>query len=289
MQRTGHASYIEASNGQGYVAYLCGRPLREKVLVDWSLGCSMLGRETCIAPVKWEDGWLRLENGGEVPPEEYYSTLPEVKYPEKPERDYFDKDTLPLHYKTLRSPFNEVGSLTEREGFLRIYGREAITSANKQSMVARRLDAFSAESTTLLEFEPKTFQQMAGLTVFYDTYNFYYLYMSTDEMGHNVLRMCVRDGLKFSNPINGAINIGKQSEIYLRASVENLKLNFYYSLDGITFLPAGGDLNIASLSDEAYGEIGHEGHTGTFIGMACQDLTGNHNYADFEFIEYKAK
>ncbi|MBP3491233.1 hypothetical protein J6K35_05145, partial [bacterium] len=29
--------------------------------------------------------------------------------------------------------------------------------------------------------------------------------------------------------------------------------------------------------------------TGTFIGMACQDLTGSHKYADFEYIEYKGK
>lgn len=291
MQRTGHASYIEASNGQGYVAYLCGRPLREKVLVDWSLGCSMLGRETCITPVKWEDGWLRLENGGEVPPEEYYSTLPEVKYPEKPERDYFKNDTLPLHYKTLRSPFCEVGSLTEREGFLRIYGREAITSANRQSMVARRLDAFTAEATSSFEFDPKTFQQMAGLTVFYDTYNFFYLYMSRDEESdQNCLRIVVRDGLKFYNPIlEYRVLIGNSKKVWLRVNINRLELEFSYSLDGENFTPIGGKLDSSNLCDEAYGLIGHEGHTGPFIGMAVEDLTGEKAYADFEYFEYKVK
>ena len=108
-------------------------------------------------------------------------------------------------------------------------------------------------------------------------------------MGHNVLRICVRDSLKFYNPLNGAISIGEHSEVYLRAKIEKLKLNFYYSFDNISYHSIGGDLDISSLSDEAYGEIGHEGHTGTFIGMACQDLTGKHLHADFEYMEYKAK
>lgn len=283
MQRTGHGSLVITQNGQMFVAYLCGRPITEKSR------CT-LGRETCICEVVWdENGWLRLKDGGEVPPKEYSVDLPEHKFPPIPQKDTFNIKELPPHLNTLRIPLNEIGSLTEREGYLRLYGNESITSWNRQSMVARRLQHHNAEATVKMEFHPQTFQQMAGLTVFYDTYNFYYLYMSTNEMGHNVLRMCVRDGLKFSNPLNGAINIGEHNEVYLRAKIENLKLNFYYSFDNISYNSAGGDLNIASLSDEAYGEIGHEGHTGTFIGMACQDLTGNHNYADFEYLEYKAK
>ena len=156
-------------------------------------------------------------------------------------------------------------------------------------MVARRLQHHNAEATVKMEFHPETLQQMAGLTVFYDTYNFFYLYMSNDEIGHNVLRICVRDSLKFSNPLNGAISIGENSTVYLRAKIQNLKLNFYYSFDNVNYTSIGGDLDISSLSDEAYGEIGHEGHTGTFIGMACQDLTGNRLHADFEYIEYKGK
>ena len=288
MQRTGHASYIEASNGQGYVAYLCARPLRDVKVVDWAEGCSILGRETCIAPVKWENGWLRLENGGEVPPEEYFSALPEEKFPPKPQKDVFEGEKLPLHYKTLRLPLDRMGSLSERKGYLRLYGREAITSPNEQSLVARRLDAFKAEATTELEFEPKTFQQMAGLTVFYDTFNFFYLYMSHDEeSGESCLRLLVRDSLKFYNPIpEYRVLIGNANKVFLRVNIERLKLKFSYSLNGTDFKEIGGTLDCFNLSDEAYGVIGHEGHTGTFIGMCCQDLTGFKNHADFKSFEY---
>ncbi|MBQ8545428.1 MAG: glycoside hydrolase family 43 protein [Clostridia bacterium] len=291
MQRTGHASYVETPEGQGYVAYLSARPIRTKKVPTGELGYSILGRETCLAPVKWENGWLRLENGGVVPPEEYYSNLCEVKYPKENERDVFEGDLLPLKYKTLRLPFDRIGSLTERKGYLRIYGKEAITSPSEQSMVARRLDAFCATATCELEFEPKTFQQMAGLTVFYDTYNFFYLYMSRDEESdENCLRIIVRDSLKFYNPIpEYRVLIGQNKRVWLRAEINELSLKFYYSLNGEEYIEIGGVLDCSNLSDEAYVAIGHEGHTGTFIGMAVEDLTGKKAYADFKSFEYKGK
>ena len=281
LQRTGHASYIDTPHGAHYVAYLCGRPITEK------MRC-ILGRECCIAEVVWnEDGWLRLKNGGTTPPVTYEVDLPEVCYPALPETDTFNVDVLPPHFKMLRLPLDWIGSLTDRPGFLRLYGHEAITSWNRQSLVARRLDTYHAEATTKLEFHPGDFQQMAGLTVFYDTYNFFYLYLSADENGNRELRMLVRDNLKFYDPLMHGVPVDGASTVWLRVTVHDLTLQFSYSLDGETFIEIGGVLDCADLSDEAYGAIGHEGHTGTFIGMACQDLTGNQLPADFESFTYK--
>lgn len=281
LQRTGHASYIDTPHGAHYVAYLCGRPITEK------MRC-ILGRECCIAGVVWnEDGWLRLKNGGTTPPVTYEVDLPEVCYPKLPETDTFNVDVLPPHFKTLRLPLDWIGSLTDRPGFLRLYGHEAITSWNRQSLVARRLDTYHAEATTKLEFHPGDFQQMAGLTVFYDTYNFFYLYLSADENGNRELRMLVRDNLKFYDPLMHGVPVDGASTVWLRVTVHDLTLQFSYSLDGETFTDIGGVLDCADLADEAYGAIGHEGHTGTFIGMACQDLTGNQLPADFESFTYK--
>lgn len=285
LQRTGHASLVDTPKGELFVAYLCARPITEK-------SRSILGRETALAPVVWdENGWLRLKDGGVVPPTEITIDLDEVKYPPLPERDYFDSSELPHHYKTLRLPLEYMGNLNERPGFLRLYGGESITSWNQQSLVARRLQHFHTQSTTALTFDPLSFQQMAGLTVMYDTYNFFYLYMSRDEeSGQNALRIIVRDNLKFYNPIEGGrVLIGNNTHAYLRVDIDDLELRFSYSLDGEQFTPIGGVLDGSDLSDEAYGEIGHEGHTGTFVGMACQDLSGQGLHADFRFFEYKEK
>ena len=283
LQRTGHGSYIEAPNGRHYVAYLCGRPITHK------RRC-ILGRETCIAEVVWnEEGWLRLKDGGVLPPLTYEVDLPQVVYPPLPDTQTFDCHRLPPHFKTLRLPLSEMGSLTERPGYLRLYGQEAITSLNRQSLVARRLDAFSAEATVKLEFAPTDFQQMAGLTVFYDTFNFFYLYLSSDGAGDNQLRLLIRDNLQFIDPLMRGVSVGNATTLWLRVQVEGLTLRFSYSTDGETFTDIGGLLDCPNLSDEAYFDIGHEGHTGTFIGMACQDLSGRRLHADFESFTYIRK
>jgi xylan 1,4-beta-xylosidase len=285
LQRTGHGSLVDTKNGEWYVPYLCGRPIGER-------GRCILGRETAIAQVVWdENGWIRLKDGGVVPPTEYSVSLPEYKYEKAPECDHFDMKELSPKYKTLRIPLSDFGTLNERKGYLRLYGYQAITSWNKQALVARRLQHHNAESTIKMEFNPSNFQQMAGLTVMYDTYNFFYLYMSNNEEGENVLRICVRDSLNFYNPLNGAVSIGQSTTVWLRVKIDGCKLTFYYSLDGEKYNEIGGELDCSCLSDEAYADIGHEGHTGTFIGMACQDLSNSREglncYADFEFMSYK--
>ena len=57
------------------------------------------------------------------------------------------------------------------------------------------------------------------------------------------------------------------------------------------FEKIAGELDCSDLSDEAYVDINHEGHTGTFIGMCCQDQSTGENenrcFADFKSFEYK--
>ena len=285
LQRTGHASLVDTPKGDFYVAYLCARQVGD--------GCSILGRETAIAPVVFdENGWLRLKDGGVVPPVEYTVDLEEHRYVLEPERDDFDGDTLSHALKMLRIPLTkERGSLTERAGYLRLYGHEAITSCNEQVLVGRRLQHHHAQATTELEFAPKSRQQMAGLSVIYDTYNFFYLYMSRDEESdQNALRIIVRDSLNFYNPLkDGRVLIGDNTRVALRAEINGTELIFSYSLNGEDFIALGDTLDCSNLCDEAYVKIGHEGHTGTFIAMACQDLTGNHLHADFDSLTYKKK
>jgi xylan 1,4-beta-xylosidase len=52
LQRTGHADLVETQSGDTYMAYLCGRPLKNR-------GRCTLGRETAIQKMQWStDGWL---------------------------------------------------------------------------------------------------------------------------------------------------------------------------------------------------------------------------------------
>ena len=107
-----------------------------------------------------------------------------------------------------------------------------------------------------------------------------------DTRNNNELRVLSRNNLVFSDYVVNKILIPKNQPIWLKCEINHLSLDFLYSLDGKNFIKIVSNLDCSNLSDEAYSLIGHEGHTGTFVGMACQDLSGNHLYADFEYFEY---
>jgi xylan 1,4-beta-xylosidase len=139
-----------------------------------------------------------------------------------------------------------------------------------------------------VEFEPEHFQQMAGLVCYYNSTKLHYLYISHDESVGKHLRVmsCLPDSTQadaFTPPI--AIPAGKP--VHLRAEVDYERLHFAYRVEGVDrewrWLPQQFDASI--LSDEAT-VPGLPNFTGAFVGMACQDMAGTLQPADFDYFEY---
>ena len=82
-----------------------------------------------------------------------------------------------------------------------------MASRFNQSFVARRQQAFQYTATTLLEFNPETFQQMAGLVLYYDINNFYYLHITKEEGKGKVLKILSRDASVFDEPLEESVTI----------------------------------------------------------------------------------
>lgn len=279
LQRAGHASLVETEDGEWYMAHLCGRPLPNR-------GICVLGRETAIQKMEWDkDGWLHVAGGGHSPFVDVLGpNLPPQPFPKEPILDDFDSDTLSLVFQTLRKPLgNDQYSLVERPGFLRLKGAESLNSHFNQSLIARRQQAFCYTATTAMEFKPTLFQQMAGLTAFYNDRNYYYLYLSYDEERGKILQILAnKDGIP-SEPMEGemiGITVGR---CYLRIDVDYHILQFSYSLTGVTWEKIGPELDATVLGDE-YCEP--NGFTGAFVGLCCQDLSGQRISADFDYFEY---
>lgn len=285
LQRTGHADLVETQNGEWYMVHLCGRPLPSK-------GRSVLGRETGIQKVMWtDDGWLRLYNGGHTAELTVDApALQECPVREMPVRDDFDGETLGIHFQTLRIPLDEgMMSLTERPGYLRLYGHESLSSRFRQSFVARRQQDFVYRAETALEFEPNNFQQMAGLACFYDTTNYIYLYVSREEEKGRVVNLMINDLNQLSYPLPEEIVIPDTGSVWLRAEIYYDMATFYYSLDEEQWNPVGGYVEYSKLSDEYFKERKIERFTGAFVGICCQDFTGERRYADFDYFDYEPK
>ena len=283
LQRAGHGDLVATQDGETYLAYLCGRPLHNR-------GRCTLGRETVIQRMVWgEDDWLYTEQRDALPQLETAApNLPPHPFPIAPSREDFDSPALPIDFQWLRSPFpDELFSLSERPGYLRLFGRETPGSMFRQALVARRQQAHCYSATTVVEFEPENYQQQAGLICYYNGSKFHYLYVSTDEtIGKHIRAMTCHPELPdaFTAPIKLAAN----APVHLRVAVDYERLRFAYAMNGENWqwLPEQFDASI--LSDEC-GPPGPPNFTGAFVGMACQDLAGTGHHADFDFFEYRER
>ena len=177
-------------------------------------------------------------------------------------------------------------SLTGRPGFLRLYGRETVGSLFKQALVARRQQSHRYSASTIVEFEPRHFQQMAGLVCYYNSYKFHYLYVSTDDgVGKHVRVMSALPDQAQADAFTPPVAIPANVAVELRVEVEDERLRFGYRVSGAewTWIPQPFDASI--LSDEAT-VPGLSSFTGAFVGMACQDMSGAGEHADFDWFEY---
>jgi xylan 1,4-beta-xylosidase len=283
LQRAGHADLVETPAGETYMVYLCGRPLRNR-------GRCTLGRETAIARMQWgADGWLRTADGSRVPALEVPGPdLPAYPFPSPAARSDFDAGTLPVEFQWLRSPCpEELFSLGARPGHLRLYGRETIGSLFRQALVARRQQAHCFGASTVVDFEPAHFQQMAGLVCYYSGTKFHYLHVSHDaSLGRYLAVMSALPDSPQADAFTARIAIAP-GPVELRVEVDEERLYFAYRQGGDwRWLPEQFDASI--LSDEASAP-GLPNFTGAFVGMACQDLSGTALPADFDWFEYRER
>ncbi|MBL9137373.1 MAG: glycoside hydrolase family 43 protein [Verrucomicrobiales bacterium] len=301
LQRAGHADLVETPSGETYMVYLVGRPLRNR-------GRCTLGRETAIQKMVWgEDGWLRTLDGQGIPTLE--TPAPDLGGREEQEkremgqgtgekgkgltsasqRYVFDSGQLPLDFQWLRSPFpEELFSLTARPGFLRLHGRESMGSLFRHSLVARRQQSHCYSASTVIEFEPDHFQQMAGLVCYYNSTKLHYFHLTHDDTIGKHLRVmsCVPDAL-MADAFTAPIPVPPGQPVHLRVEVDEERLLFAYRVEGVHAdwqrLPELFDASI--LSDECTAP-GQPNFTGAFVGMACEDMSGSGKPADFRWFEY---
>jgi len=281
LQKSGHASYVDLPNGETWLVHLTSRPFVPE------LRCT-LGRETAIQRMKWtEDGWLRMENGGNMAQEFVEeSKLPEYPVKKLPQRDEFDSEILGIGYYAPRIDPQTFIDLKARPGWIRLRGQESGCSLNKTSILARKLTSVQAAVTTKVDFTPLSYQHTAGLILYYDNMNFVYLYKYfSDTLNHSAISvMQVENGIKREFP-EARTFVEDGQDIWMRLEIKGRKSYFKWSLDGDTYKEIGPCFDTTKFSDE-YSEFGE--FTGTFVGITCGDRMLHQHTADFDFFEYVA-
>ncbi|WP_139997379.1 glycoside hydrolase family 43 protein [Paenibacillus paridis] len=291
LQKAGHASLVHTQSDEWYIVHLCGRPLATE-----DRRCN-LGRETAIQRCEWSDeGWLRLAGGGNTPLNEIQApALPWHPFPAPSPTDHFEGGTLDIQWQSLRQPMTEQWlTLTERPGYLRLRGMESPNSRFRHSLIGRRQQAFRCEAETALEFEPGTYQQMAGLTYYYNSQNYYYLRLGYDEKAGTNLAILANDHGVYHEHTGEPVPVPSGARVYLRLVIQDRWLQFYYSLNGSEWFAIGPELDASKISDEyathlVDGYFTDWGFTGAFIGLCAHDLSGGRRAADFDYFRYEEK
>lgn len=277
LQKTGHGDAVRTPGGEWYFVHLTGRP-------SVAGGFCMLGRETAIQKLDWPEGeWPRLATGGNEPAPAV--PLPAgskavQSAPSGEEIFSFGNESLPSPFQSLRLPAEEFASLKDRPGFLRLYGKESMTSPFRQALLGHRVDHPRFSVRTSLEFDPWSFQQSAGLAAYYDMSSYYYLHISFDEERGRVLQLqCCRHG-KFDYPVYN-LSIPNRGAIHLKVEIDGGELRFHWSLKGREWTPVGPRLTTDTITDDFEPDMRF---TGAFCALACQDLAGTDLPADFEYM-----
>ena len=288
LQRAGHADLVQSRQGDWFMVHLASRTLPDTRL-------SPLGRETAIQHLEYtDDGWFRLANGHVLPQLEIDPRgLPRGNPESVLEHDDFDTRQLDPDYQWLRTPWpGEFMSLSERPGWLRLYGMESPGSLYRQALIARRLTSLRCRATTCVEFQPENFQQLAGLIVYYNSSKFHYLYLSTQSgIGRHLgIMSCEAEpNLEVVYPAaDGPVRLPETGRVYLRADIDATDLVFSWSTDGADWNALDCSLDMRFLTDE-YGGDSRIQFTGTFIGLCCNDLTGARRHADFDYLQLRSE
>jgi xylan 1,4-beta-xylosidase len=268
---TGHADLIETQNGEWWMVMLAMRPYGGYFY--------NLGRETFLAPVRWEDGWPIVNPGfGRVEVEGPAPDLPEHRWPMPPACDHFDAEMLASCWNFLRTPRETFWSLSERRGHLRLRLRpQTLAERANPSFVGRRQQHIDFAARTVMEFTPRGSNECAGIVLLQNN-DFHFRFVVTDEQGP-VICLIKRERGEETILAKQPIQTGR---LYLKASAVGQAYSFYVATEYEDWLPVAEDVDGRILSTPIAG-----GFVGAYIGMyASSGGQPGENVADFDWFEY---
>ena len=292
LQKQGHGALVDTPSGEWYYASLAARPWHHpnESITD-PRGWSTLGRETSIQKVEWDqDGWPRIVGGHggttyvDAPKDAILTEAPN----DHSQIDDFQDEKLDINWNTLRVPFSsQMGRVGN--GQLKLIGRGSLANCHDLSMIARRWQAFYFDAVTKVKFSPFSYQQMAGLTNYYNDKHWSFVFVTWNEINGTVIEVAENNrGVYTSYLKDAAINVPEGIEyVWFKTKARKQTYTYEYSFDGNNWQTIPVTLNAAVLSDDYVLQTSGGFFTGAFVGLAAVDYSGYETEAQFDFFEYK--
>lgn len=292
LQKQGHGALVDTPSGEWYYASLAARPWHHpnESITD-PRGWSTLGRETSIQKVEWDqDGWPRIVGGHggttyvDAPKDAILTEAPN----DHSQIDDFQDEKLDINWNTLRMPFSsQMGRVGN--GQLKLIGRGSLANCHDLSMIARRWQAFYFDAVTKVKFSPFSYQQMAGLTNYYNDKHWSFVFVTWNEINGTVIEVAENNrGVYTSYLKDAAINVPEGIEyVWFKTKARKQTYTYEYSFDGNNWQTIPVTLNAAVFSDDYVLQTSGGFFTGAFVGLAAVDYSGYETEAQFDFFEYK--
>ncbi|WYZ43831.1 hypothetical protein EsH8_VII_000267 [Colletotrichum jinshuiense] len=173
VQRTGHCDVFEDDGGRWWAVMLGVRPVKsgDKYIEP------QMGRETFLVRVDWENDWpifnqgrnITLETTGREPIQKLaVADAKGVKW-----KADLSKSSLEIGWYHKNTPIKACHSLTERPGYLRLYGNcFDLNSPESPAMLLRKQSSYNEIFRAKMLFKPSRAGYESGVVVYWSQYSY---------------------------------------------------------------------------------------------------------------------
>jgi xylan 1,4-beta-xylosidase len=287
---TGHADLVQTQNGEWYSVFLGCRPY-----LPFEQNYYNTGRETFLVPLKWQDGWPKINpDFSEVQYSYAYPLKPSIKKGVIPQsgnfkvRDDFNKKSLDLNWVFLRTPKSRWYDFGKNKDCLSIQLRpETCSEKGNPSFIGRRQQHQYGYSGVKMLFNPAADNEKAGLMVFQNENHFYFLCKSLEGNIPIIQLFKSNDDAAFKDHLELIASqiISKDEStknLFLKILSKGNVYSFLYSFDNIKWEILKENSDATFLSTRTAG-----GFVGCMYAMYATSLGKvSKNNACFDWFEY---
>lgn len=285
IQATGHADLVQDEEGNWWMVFLGIRP-------QGGYYWHHLGRETFLAPVRWDaQGWPVVNEGKPIALDMQVRGLPAAPMPAPPVRDDFDAPTLGRAWSFLRNPVEYNYSTTERPGWLTMHpGTLSLDSetAVSPTFVARRQQDLSARIATRVDFHPRNDGDEAGLVIYRSPHARYELGVRRHGETREVFVRQTVGGHVSTVTAWALIEMSNPGPLVLQIDAEPTRYRFSFGFPSRVYGAQAplGEAETRLLATEVTG-----GFTGTVVGLYARGDFSHPNppSAAFDWFDYEPK
>ncbi|WPJ95834.1 family 43 glycosylhydrolase [Coraliomargarita algicola] len=180
IQHVGHGDLFDDADGNWWIVFLAVRPQGYPPV-------HLLGRETFIAPVRWdEDGWPVVNENQPI-----QLSLDASKALHAWEDNFDDKTGLHHRWVTIGRAYREVYSLKEGETGLQLIAQTStLAVSEKKAWVGARMT--QPQATYHCEIQLESSDTEVGLTAFMEAFGYYSLGVREAADGSAIVRLTQR-------------------------------------------------------------------------------------------------